>query len=398
MLLDKQIEVKLNKKTIGHFQNFGYTGNLGDIITVNVEHLPKGSHIVLRVLCDYCKEEIIYMEYREYLKSIKNIPKNACKKCKGLKIKESNLLKYNVENISQLTEVKEKKMKSCNEHYGVDYPLQSKEVLEKLRSTCVEKYGYPCSFQNKEVQETHKKTMIEKYGVPYTFLVEEIQDKKNKTILERYNVENVSQNELVKEKKKETTKLHFGVEWSLQSPEVREKITKTLYRNGTAPVSKQQLHIYTLYNTEENAELNFSLKFYNLDICFPDEKLCVEYDGGGHSLSCVIGNMSEKEFNRKEIIRDKTIKKEGYKIMRILSEQDFLPSDEILLDMLEHTRKYFSTYPEHSWITFNIDSSSIFNAENKEGVFFDYGTLRKIKKSDLLEESTSKESDTTNCA
>ena len=64
--------------------------------------------------------------------------------------------------------------------------------------------------------------------------------------------------------------------------------------------------------------------------------------------------------------------------MRIISTSDLLPSDTILLQMLTKAKEYFSTYPQHSWYEFNIDTSLVYNAEHKEGVFFDYGELRKI--------------------
>lgn len=79
--------------------------------------------------------------------------------------------------------------------------------------------------------------------------------------------------------------------------------------------------------------------------------------------------------------------------MHIISATDFLPSDEILLQMLDYTKQYFSDYPNHSWIEFNIDSSTVRNAEQKEGSFFNYGDLRKIKESDVKERA-----ETNNCA
>ena len=65
--------------------------------------------------------------------------------------------------------------------------------------------------------------------------------------------------------------------------------------------------------------------------------------------------------------------------MRIISSKDKLPSDEILLQMLSEAKQYFSDYPNHSWIEFNIDTSTVRDAEQKDSVFFDYGKLRNIK-------------------
>ena len=64
--------------------------------------------------------------------------------------------------------------------------------------------------------------------------------------------------------------------------------------------------------------------------------------------------------------------------MTIISSKDYLPSDTILLEMLEQARTYFTT-TSHTWIEYNIDTSTMRNAENKDGIYFDYGDLRKIK-------------------
>ena len=55
--------------------------------------------------------------------------------------------------------------------------------------------------------------------------------------------------------------------------------------------------------------------------------------------------------------------------------------------MLQDARNYFSDYPNHSWIEFNIDTSIVRNAENKNGAPYDFGTLRKIKDEDLINQN-----------
>lgn len=111
--------------------------------------------------------------------------------------------------------------------------------------------------------------------------------------------------------------------------------------------------------------------------------LCIEYDGGGHFLEIEIGKVSQEEFDNKELVREKMIRQEGCKIIRIISRKDNLPSDEILLQMLSDAKQYFSDYPEHSWINFDIDNGIVRNAEHKDGSPYFYGELRKIKKGDL---------------
>ena len=96
-----------------------------------------------------------------------------------------------------------------------------------------------------------------------------------------------------------------------------------------------------------------------------------------------LGAYSQEEFNQRQIVRDNIVKREGYKIIRIISNKDKLPSDEILLQMLKDAKQYFKDYPSHSWFEFDIDNQIIRNAEHKDGSPYFYGELRKIKKDNL---------------
>lgn len=181
----------------------------------------------------------------------------------------------------------------------------------------------------------------------------------------------------------------YGVYHHLQSPEILAKQKETFYKNGTCITSKQQEYIFNLYkSTNEDVALNFPISYCNADICFSKEKLEIEYDGSGHDLNVRLGNMTQEEFNQKEIIRNSVIKHEGYKQMRIISSKDKLPSDTILFQMLSDARTYFST-TQHTWIEFSIDNKTIRSAEHhvpediKQVIPYNYGELRTIKDSDL---------------
>ena len=138
--------------------------------------------------------------------------------------------------------------------------------------------------------------------------------------------------------------------------------------------SEQHIYLHSVYG----GKINYPISYYAVDICLTKEKITIEYDGGGHDLRVVLGQLTRDEFNKKEIIRNNIIKREGYKQMRIISSKDHLPSDAVLLQMLDETKQYFSDYPEHSWIEYDIDASIVRNAEHKDGVFFDFKELRKI--------------------
>jgi len=352
MILTKEVEVRSNGSTIEYYESLGYdlpkrkasmsiyrrTGrefvyDLGKTFLVKVEDLPTQSDITISAVCDYCNEPY-EVKYYAYYNSTKGLTtKCACKNCASKKQRDIMLSTYGVASPSQLDSVKEKKKQTTLEHYGVDNPSKSKDVRDKV-----------------------EKTMMERYGVPSPAQVKEFQEKRAATCIER-----------------------FGVDCSLKSTEVREKAAKSLYIASSQKCSKQQMYLFNLYNNKENVEVNYPVLYYNVDLCFVNNNIVMEYDGSGHDLSVKFGNITQDEFKHKEMIRSIILKREGYKLIKIISAQDKLPSDKILFQMLEQAKQYFSDYPNHSWIEFNIDTFTVRSAEHKDGVFFDYGELRKIK-------------------
>ena len=327
MLLTKEVEVKINSRNIEHYKNLGYKIPMRKATKRTKEVMHKDYVYDLGATITVKTEDLSNGSHAKV-----DVLCDYCKKEIISKIYKNyiNGSKNNVKDSCKKCSMK----KSEETHFmmhGVRKPLQMSESREKFKETC----------------------------------------------MDRYSVEYYSKTDECKKRIRSTNLKKYGVEFSSQSLEVRKKVANAFYRNGSINTSAQQLFLHSLYG----GELNFPIKYYNVDICFPDERLCMEYDGGFHDGQVKLGNITQEEFNQKEIIRNNVIKREGYKQMRIISQKDFLPSDEVLLQMLEHTRKYFSDYPEHSWMEWNIDSSSLRNAENKEGIFFDYGELRKIKKS-----------------
>ena len=398
MILDKTVKIKTVSQMVKYYKDLGYECEYGSIIDVSIEHLPKKSMVKVNVLCDYCKDIINFIPYKDAHKINDPIHKYACKGCKGLKIKESNLIKYGVENVNQLPEIKEKKKQICLERYGVDNYTKTQEYLEKSKQTQLNKYGVENYTKTDECQEKMKKTMLERYGVEHcsqsdlikekikntnlerygaiSFIgTDEYKKKFKETCLKKYGVDNFVKSDVIKEKKRKTNLKRYGVENVSSYKDFKEKRRKTFYENQTTISSIQQRHINNLYN----AVLNYPIKYYNADICLLEEQICIEYDGSGHDLTVKKGNMTQEEFDQKEMTRFYVIKRAGYKQIRIVSPKDYLPSDEILLQMLEQAKEYFNT-TTHTWVEYNIDTSLMHNAENKEGVFFDFGDLRKIKK------------------
>ena len=373
MILTKEVEVKLNSSNIAHFKNLGYdipmkepcerykkrginlVYDLGAPFIVKVEDLMKNSRVYIDVLCDMCKETIVHVTYHDYNKAIDETGSCVCRPCSYIKTQQTSIARYG-DIYLRTEEGREKTKKTFLKRYGVDNPFGSKEIREKINKSNLEKYGYANIGQVPEFKEKMKITLMERYGVDSPSKSEEIKEKIRNTNLERY-----------------------GFPSAMQCPEIKEKANETLCRNGNQRTSKQQLYLCGLFG----GKLNYPIRRYAVDICFPEEKLYIEYDGGGHSLTVRFGDLTQEEFHQKEIVRHCIIKREGYKEMRIVSSKDLLPSDQILLQMLSDAKQYFSFYPNHSWIEFDIDTSTVRNAEFKNGSTYDYGELRKIKESDI---------------
>lgn len=253
-----------------------------------------------------------------------------------------------------------------------DLPLNSKALIESACDYCGDiKPIMRYSEYNKQTKNGTLKCCCEKCASL----------KHKEIMLERYGYEGTMQVPKIKEKVLRTNLEKYGCEFPPQSEAIRKKIMQTFYANSSQKTSKQQCYIKNLYQ----GILNFPIKFYCADIYLPSDNLIVEFDGSGHKLSVVMGHETLEEYRHKEVVRSIVIKNEGYKQMKIISNNDKLPSDQILLRMLYETKQYFSEYPNHSWIEYDINKSIVRNAEHKDGVQYNYGELRKIKDSDLNE-------------
>lgn len=280
--------------------------------------------------------------------------------------KKGDTIDVNVEHLSD----------GCHSEIEVACDICGKRRMLKYRdyNKSVKNMGYyTCT---KCAPKKIKDVNLKRYGVESASQTEDIKQKMKKTTIERFGVDNAMKSEEIKKRLCATNLERYGVLYPSQSPEIRTKAKKSFYKNNTQKSSKQQRYLCNLFN----GKLNYPIEYYSADICFLEEKLIIEYDGSGHDLNVRFGRITEEEYLQEEIMRFNIIKREGYKQMRIISQKDLLPSDQILLQMLSIARDYFSS-TSHSWINFDIDNSRMINAENKDtnGVFIDYGELRKIK-------------------
>ena len=225
--------------------------------------LSKGSNKIIYSACDFCGEQYEVI-YRNYFKTLTpENPKCACKKCRHLKAKITNKIKFGEEVPARIKEIQEKTRKTNLKRHGVEYSSQSLEVKEKVKRTNLNKtkeekelqkqrskesfqkrfgvdnYSQTREWKEKikeaykdgslanEQQEKYKKTCIEKFGVENVFQSEEIKEKIKQTNIEIYGCEFASQNEDIKKKIKDTIKEVYGVDSFNSLPEIQEKKKQT---------------------------------------------------------------------------------------------------------------------------------------------------------------------------
>ena len=429
-IISKTVKVFPRGKAIAYYKGKGYAARYNQELEVKVEDLSPCSTALVETTCDYCgtlRQPIKYVDYNTQTKN--GTKKCCCLECTPFKREEVFLEKYGYKNAMQIpetqekiqktniekygskspsgnTEVRAKQKETLMKNYGVENPSLSKEIQEKRKQTFLERFGVENSLLVSEIREKVNQTIFNLYGVSNVFYNKEIQNKKNATLIERYGTQYPLQNKDCFEKLKQTNLEKYGCEYSTQSEEVKQKRKQTslerygyenpmqspeffekwFAKNGSNFVksSRQQQYLCNLYN----GILNYPFRCFALDVYLLEDKMDIEFDGSGHRMSISLGNITEEDFEKRELYRNVALKKEGYKQMRIISSKDLLPSDPILLQMLSEARQYFSLYPQHSWIEFNIDTSSIRNAENKDGISYDFGELRTIKDSDLTKIET----------
>ena len=413
MLLSKMVQVTVNYKNIMRYLDLGYefeyfinkSGNKstkrGVTIIVKVEDLDIQSGAIIEYECDYCHKNI-QVRFCDYIKHKENIGEvDACKDCGNIKLGDINYKKYGsrspfgrkevkeksnntvkekygVDNVFQLEEVRDKIKETNIEKYGKEYYTQTSEYKEKTKQTCLDKYGYDNVSKSPEIINKIKEVQFERYGDFYN-RTDEGKEKYKQFCLDNYGVENLFQSDEIKEKIKKTNIEKYGVEYPMQIHEIAmkgvAKAMKTKESMGAIPSSRQQEYLHKIYGGIKN----YVVDRCALDIALLEDMIDVEGDFSGHELRVKFGDCTQEEFKKKEMNRKFFLKSRGWKDFRIISRKDNLPSDEILLHMLDIAKEWINS--GHSWIKFDIDNNTYETSNSINN--FNYGKLRKIKDEDL---------------
>lgn len=364
------LDVKITQSSVmEHYRKLGYDCTVGDCITINQKDLSSGSRIKVKVICDYCGIEYEQEnKSRAYNKRKQILQKDACcYKCRNEYTKEVNMIKYGVENVFQWDKFKEKAKQTSLDKYGVGHPMQNKEIRDKVDKTNFEKYGARTyaetdEFKLRQSELWDSKSEEEK---------KKMYNKRRETIFKKYGVTNIYLIPGVKEKREETNIKKYGVKNPSILSSFKKKQTYSKSQNKSITVSRAQAHIHNVIG----GELNYHVGYNFLDIAFVDEMIYVEYDGSGHDLKVKLGNVTKEEFRKREIQRYYILKNKGWKSIRIISKNDKLPSDELLLHIINESKNKLNIC---NWVEINIDESKI--KTSNEEIDYDFGKLKRIRK------------------
>ena len=278
--------------------------------------------------------------------------------------------KYIIISINHLPLGSNKKVKVKCDNCGTEYELAYCDYTKRNSKLL---YCKHCKYISA------KETNLKRYGCENVFQVKEFQEKQKETVNRIYGCDNVFQNEEIKEKTKETMKEKYGADHPMRVEEIAKRVklhgNQTMNKNGTQSCSSQQRYLHKVYG----GELNYLFEDFWLDIYFPFENIYCEYQGSGHDISVKYKKISKNEFTQKEAIRYNILKTNGLKEMEIISRNDILPDDYILLSMKNFSSCILSL-DKYSHITFDIDNMLI--KTKYESIRYDYLTPIVFNKKD----------------
>lgn len=155
MLLTKSINIKMNRGNIGYYNNvMDKKFKVGDLVEIPIDKIPKSMYVKVDVKCDICYTENI-VTYRNYNDCLK-YGFYTCNSCKHIKRKMTNLEKWGFENFNN----SEKRMETLYNNYGF-----YNNGRDKSKKTCELKYGVDNVSKIEEVKEKKSDIFLEKWGV-----------------------------------------------------------------------------------------------------------------------------------------------------------------------------------------------------------------------------------------
>lgn len=212
MIVQDKMKIVANQGNVRVIKKSHVDVKMGEEYIIDVKNLSIGSHIQIKVKCDFC-DYVRYIQYKEYVKNVEKDGYYYCSCCSPKKVKNT-----------------------CVEKYGVNCYFQT----DISKNSIKEKYGCDNVFQNEEIKKLSKETKMIKYNNTNFNNIE----KHRKTIMEKYGVNNISKSTLIKQKKIDTCLKNWGVKYPSQNKEILEKMIFTTLKNRTYDLSDYKTYRY----------------------------------------------------------------------------------------------------------------------------------------------------------
>ncbi|MBR6907791.1 hypothetical protein IKN40_04825, partial [bacterium] len=96
------------------------------------------NNIEIRPICPICGNKLIFKD-KDFFST--TCSKECTNKLRLIKIQQTLVNKYGVDNCQKIKSVHKKTKQTCLEKYGVDNPAKSEIIKEKVKQTCIKKYN-----------------------------------------------------------------------------------------------------------------------------------------------------------------------------------------------------------------------------------------------------------------
>jgi hypothetical protein len=164
MILDDFVEIKGHSKNIKYYTSKGYDIKVGTNLLVKTSDLSKGSSVLINCKCDNCSDTK-KLEFKEYYNRTDGInSKYYCSKCKGLKIKETCIERYGVDNPMKVESIKTSMINNIIDKYGVNHYSKTSEYKTKYKNTCTKRYGVDNASKSKDIKKKISNIKFREYN------------------------------------------------------------------------------------------------------------------------------------------------------------------------------------------------------------------------------------------
>lgn len=152
-------------------------GNKSKLLDCSVQELYNIYFDITEIPKCYCGNELDFLNFKKGYRLYCSSKCSSNSEDKKIKMKQTCIERYGVENPYQSELIKNKIKQSCIINYGVENPMHSDEIKDKFRQTCLITYGVENPSQSDKVKSKKTETSQRKYGVDHHMQVGEIADK-----------------------------------------------------------------------------------------------------------------------------------------------------------------------------------------------------------------------------